>query len=152
MAGSADQIDGVAGAAIDRANGSQGYVHPIEDRALFDVNFDKTQIPAGVAFFCGNGVKRGGQAGLLHGLQHGHALGIGLRQPVGVEIAHQGTGAQERGAVALSFLFSEAHDFDGKGQAALLCVQLLHAGHGDQNAQSAIVFATVADGVVVRTG
>ncbi len=69
-----------------------------------------------------------------------------------VKVAHQGAAAQKRRFVALPLFFGKAHHLQAKGQALACGVQLLHAGHGHQNAQPPVVFAAVAHRVVVRAG
>jgi mannose-6-phosphate isomerase class I len=79
VAGGADHFAQVAHAAVDGRDHAQGQVQFIEHRALFDVHFDKAQVLRRVALQLGNVVKA--QAGVLHGLAHGHAVGVLLIQP-----------------------------------------------------------------------
>ena len=86
---------------------------------------------------------------MLHGVAHADAVGVFLVEPCGIKVTGQRARTQERGFVALAFFFGKAHHFDVKGQALVLAVQLAHTGHGDKNAQSAVIFAAIAHGVVV---
>ncbi len=52
----------------------------------------------------------------------------------------------------MAFFFCKGHHLQPKGQATSRAGQFAHASHGHQNAQAAIVFATVAHRVVVAAG
>jgi hypothetical protein len=52
----------------------------------------------------------------LHRFAHGHAVGVGLREPRRFEVPGQRAGAQEHGLVPLAFLFREADDLDAERQ------------------------------------
>ena len=89
------------------------------------------------------------QAGLRHGLAHGDAVGIGLLQPGRVELTDERARAQEGGPIALAFFFGKRHHLDAHWQPAAGLVQLLHTGHGHEDAQTPVVLAAVTDGVIV---
>ena len=152
MAGHAGDRAQVAQAAVDAGDHAQRQVQFVQHRALFDVHLDKAQVTRRVALQRGDGLQRGRQAGGLHGLAHGHAVGILLVQPAGVEVAGECAAAQEGGLVALAFFFGEAHHLDAKRQPTALGAQLAHQRHRHQDAQAAVVLAGVAHGVVVAAG
>ena len=150
MAGGAIHLAHIAHAAVDGGDHAQGQVQFVEHRALLDVHFDEAQVVRGIAPDLGDVVDA--QAGVLHGLAHGDAVGILLLQPLGLEVADQRARAQEGGLVALAFLLGKAHHLNTEGQALAGTVQFAHAGHGHEDAQAAVVLAAVAHGVVVAAG
>ena len=89
---------------------------------------------------------------MRHRLTHGDALGVLLVQPGRVELSDQRARAEECRPVALAFFFGKTNNLDTKGQAHASSVQFIHAGHGHEDTQPSVVFATVADGVVVAAG
>jgi hypothetical protein len=110
----------------------------------------KPRYCARVALQLGNVVQA--QACVLHGLAHGHAVGVLLIQPGRVEVADERARAEEGGLVALAFFFGKRHHLDAEGQALASAVQLAHAGHGHEDAQAPVVLAAVAHRVVVAAG
>ena len=152
MAGLADDFADIAQAAIDGRDHAQGQVQLVQHRALFDVHFNEAEVVRGVTFFGRNGRHRGRQAGSRHRLLHRHTIGILLLQPRRVEVTRQRAAAQKSRLVALAFFFGKAHHLNAQRQALPGGVQLGHHGHGQQNAQPAVVFAAVAHGVVMAAG
>ena len=114
------------------------------------MDFHKAQVTGWVALQGANGL--GVQPHLGHGLAHGNAVGIGLIQPSGVELPHQGPRAQKRGPVALAFFFGKGHDLNAVVQAPALAGEFAHTGHGHQDAQTPVVLAPIAHRVVMRAG
>ena len=88
VAGHADDFAGVTYAGVDGSHDSQRQVKLVEHRALLDVYLDKTLVVVWVALEFGNVVDA--QAGMLHGLAHGDAIGIHLVQPHALEVTCQG--------------------------------------------------------------
>ena len=155
MAGHARDFPHIAHIAVDGRDHTQRQVQLVENRPLFNVQLDEAQVVRGVAFETCNACQHGFGAQpdthsrVLHGLLHGHAIRIALRQPCGFEIAGQGARAQEGRFVALAFFFGKGHHFEVKRQTLAALVQCLHAGHRYKNTQPAVVFAAVADRVVM---
>ena len=89
---------------------------------------------------------------MVHGLAHGHAVGVLLLEPTWVEMAGQCARAEEYRLVALPFLFGKADHLEAVGQATPLAMQLTHAGHGHEDAEAPVVLAAVAHRVVVAAG
>ena len=73
-------------------------------------------------------------------------------QPRRVELAREGAGTQKGGLVTLAFFFGKRHHLHAKGQAFALARQFTYASHRHENAQPTIVFAAVANGVIVAAG
>jgi hypothetical protein len=117
---------------------------------LLDVDFDEAQVARRVALELGD--VGDAQAGMRHGLVHGDAVSVLLREPFGVEVSRQCARAQEHRLVALAFFLGEAHDLQPERQPPTCLRQFTHAGHGHQDPQAAVVLAAVAHGVVVAAG
>ena len=150
VAGGADDLALHAHAAVDGSDDAQRHVQLVEHRALLNVHFNKAQVVGWLALQLGYVVNV--QAGVLHGLAHGDAVGVFLIQPFRLEVADQRARAQKSGLVALAFFFGKGHHFKVKRQALSLAVQLTNASHGSEDAQPSVVLAAVAHGVVVRAG
>ncbi|EWS58157.1 hypothetical protein Y694_03932 [Methylibium sp. T29-B] len=152
VAGDADHLAEVAHAAVDGAHHAQRQVQLGEHRALLDVDLDEAEVARRIARLGRDRLQRGRQAGGQHRGAHRHAVGVLLVQPGGLEVAGKRAGAEEGGLVALTLLFGEADHLEAEGQAPAGAVQLAHAGHRHQDAEPAVVLATVAHGVVVAAG
>ena len=150
MAGLADELADEAQAAVDRCDHAQRQVQLVQHRALLDVDFDETEVVRRIALEIGDVVDI--QTRLLHGLAHGDAIRILLVEPARIEVADQCAGRQEGGLEALAFLFGEGHDFNIEGQPNGPARQLLDAHDGHEDAQSSVVLAAVAHGVVMAAG
>ena len=114
------------------------------------MDFDEAEVVLGVALQLGDVVHV--QARVLHRLAHGHAIGVGLRQPVGIELPDQRARAEKSGLVPLAFFFGKADHLEIERQTAPRAVQLAHAGNGHEDAQAPVVFTAVAHSVVVAAG
>ena len=149
MAGQAGDLAAEAGAAVDAGDDAKRQVTRVEHRALFNVHLDVAQVASRVALEGRDVFHLGAQTCVFHGLAQGDALGIDQVQPAGLEVAHQGTGAQEGGGEALAFFFGKGDHFDAVAQTAACTGQALHAHHGHEDAQAAVVATTVTHGVIV---
>ena len=114
------------------------------------MHFDKTEVVFRFAPERGYAVHR--QPGVFQGLAHRDAVGVLLLQPLRVEVAHQRARAQKGSLVTLAFFFGEAHHFEVERQAFAGSFEFPHAGHGHKDAKPAIVFARVANRVVMAAG
>ena len=150
VAGHANDLAHKTHTAVDGGDDAQREVELVEHGALLDVHFNKAYIVSCVAREFGNVFDL--QACLLHGLAQGDAIGIVLVEPLGFEIAHQSARAQEGGFVALAFFFGKTHHFEVEGQSFASTRQFTHTSHGHEDTQAAVVFATIAHRVVMRTG
>jgi hypothetical protein len=79
VAGHADHFAHVAHAAVDGGDDAQRQVEFVEHRALLDVHFDEAEVARRIALDLRNVF--GLQAGVLHGLAHGDAVGVLLVEP-----------------------------------------------------------------------
>ena len=147
MAGCPRECAQVAHAAVDGGDDAQGHVQTVQHRPLLDVYLHKTPVMLGLALELRNVVWR--QACRFHGVAHGHALRVSLFQPIGLEIAHQGRGCQKCGLVSLAFFFGKSHHFQTQRPALACACPFTHTSHGHEHTQASIVFATVANRVVV---
>ena len=150
MAGRADDLALVSHAAIDAGHNAQRQMIFVEHRPLLDMDLNEPQVLCRVPANVGDVIDA--QTRVLHGLSHGDALSVGLLQPLRLEVAHQGARPQEGGFVALSFFLGKCHHFNPERQTTLLLRELLHTGHGHKDTQAAVVFAAIANRVVVRSG
>ena len=75
-----------------------------------------------------------------------------LRQPFWLEATRQRARTQKSRLVALAFFFCKTDHLDVERQALALALQFAHAGHGHKYAEASVVFAAVANGVVVAAG
>jgi hypothetical protein len=150
MAGLAPELAQVAVAAVDAGDDAQRLQGGVEHRALLDVDLDETEVARRVAPERRDGIRSTRQPDRLHGLAHRQALGVALFQPLGPEAAGQCAAGQEGGGEALALLFGEGDQLQAHRQTP--AVQTLHGGHGDEDAEAAVVLAGVAHGVEVAAG
>ena len=152
MARHADHLAEITHAAVDRGHHTERQVERVEHRALLDVHLDEAHVARGIALACGDRRQRGRQAGALHRLAHGDAVGVSLVEPRAVEMTGQRSRTEKGRLVALAFFFGEADDLDGVWQALARALQFAHADHRHEDAEPPVVLAGVAHGVVVRAG
>ena len=89
---------------------------------------------------------------MLHRLAQRDLVGIFLIEPCRVELTDQRARPEKRRLVALSFFLREADHLDAERQSLATPMQFTHAHHRHEDAQPPIVFAAVANGVVMRPG
>ena len=88
MAGHALHAAQVAHTAIDGAHHAQRQVQLVEHRPLFNMHFYKAHIVGGIALDVCDVLHL--KASSVHGVLHADAIGIKLREPLRIELAHQG--------------------------------------------------------------
>jgi len=119
-----------------------------QHRPLFDVGFDVAEQSPGIK-------PRPPQSGrlspeLADGISHRNARGV-LPAQIGLVEYPGGDAASEAGAlVTNALLIGEGGDFNGKGKADALPVQMLDARNSEEYAQCAVECAGVAHRVQMR--
>ena len=119
-----------------------------QHRTLLDVKFEIGQQFA--ARPCRRADMSGVETKLDQRLAHRNPGGVRGAEHALVKRARDRAAAEQRGCEADAFLVGEPDHLDGERQPALSLVQIGNAGNRGDQAERAVPFAGIADGVVMR--